>query len=284
MIRFARRGDHPQLKALWAEIFFDTADAVEAYFALRHLDENMLVEEREGAISGMLSMLPVTLAAMDGQAFAARYIYAVATHPAYRGQGISTALLTAAHAHIKSLGADAAILVPASASLFDFYAKRGYQTVFSLDVITLDASSLPAFPASGQYEACSAGEYARLRDQAFHESRLYARWEESAVAYAMSAFAEDGGVTRLVWEGGHGCAAWERTKNGVLVRELALLDGDIQTALSILHKACNARSYTVRLPEGTVPGAIKQPFGMIRWLAKEPALQGAPPYLSLALD
>ena len=284
MIRFATGEDHPQLKALWAEIFGDTKDAVEAYFALRHLNENMLVEEREDTVAGMLSMLPVTLASSDGQALSARYIYAVATHPRFRGQGISTALLEAAHAHMQGLGDAAAILVPASASLFDFYGKRGYTTIFSLDVVRFDAKELPPFPVSGQYTACSAGEYARFRDQAFCKSRLYALWEESAVSYAMQTFCEDGGVTALSWEGGHGCAAWERTGDGVLVRELALLRGDIQTALSVLHKALNASWYQVRLMEGTLPGAEKQPFGMIRWLAYEPKLYGDAPYLSLALD
>jgi len=284
MIRFAQAGDHPRLKALWAEIFGDTADAVDQYFFKRHSDENMLVDERDDIIAGMLSMLPVTLCSGGGLSMKARYIYAVATHPDFRGKGISTALLEAAHAHIKGLGEAAALLVPASPSLFDFYGKRGYTTAFSLDVVTLDVADLPPFPPAGQYRACSAAEYTRLRDQAFSQSRLYACWEESAVSYAMSTFGQDGGVTMLSWESGSGCAAWQRMEDGILVRELVLLSGDIPTALSVLHQALNARSYIARLMEGSLPGVKPQPFGMVHWLIPAPPLEGTAPYLSLALD
>ncbi len=284
MIRFAKAGDHPRLKALWAQIFGDTADAVDTYFSLRHSDENMLVDERENTIAGMLSMLPVTLLSGGGLTMKARYIYAVATHPDFRGLGISTALLDAAHEHMKGLGEAAALLVPASPSLFDFYGKRGYTTAFALNVTTLHASSLPPFPASGEYGACSAAEYTLIRDQAFSQSRLYVRWEESAVSYAVSTLAQNGGVIKLSWASGRGCAAWERMEDGILIRELALVEGDMPTALSILHQALNAGPYTVRMMEGTLPGADTKPFGMIHWLIPEPSLEGAAPYLSLALD
>lgn len=284
MIRFAAPGDHPRLKALWAEAFGDSQEAVDAYFKLRHRDENMLVDAQDGTVAGMLSMLPVALNTSGGRTFSARYLYAVATGATFRNRGISTALLEAAHAHMASLGEAAGILVPASPALIDFYRKRGYETAFYLDVVTLNADTLPPFPRGGRFGACSAGDYARIRNAAFRNSRLYARWEESAVSYAMRTFAREGGVTMLSWEGGRGCAAWEKTKDGVLVRELALLGGDVNTALSVLHGRLNAKRYTARLAEGTVPGAAPRPFGMIRWLIPEPALDGKPPYLSLAMD
>ena len=284
MIRFAAPGDHPRLKALWEEAFGDSQEAIDAYFALRHRDENMLVDTRNGTITGMLSMLPVALAARGGRTFSARYLYAVATDAGFRNRGISTALLNAAHAHLKSLGEAAGILVPDSPDLFEFYQKRGYKTAFSLDVVTLNADVLPPFPRGGRSGACSAGDYARIRNAAFRDSRLYARWEESAVSYAMRTFAREGGVTMISWENGRGCAAWEKTEDGVLVREMALLQGDVNTALSVLHGRLHAERYTARLAEGTIPGVVPRPFGMIRWLIPEPALAGKPPYLSLAMD
>ena len=284
MIRFAKAGDHPLLKALWAEIFGDTIEAVEQYFSMRHQDENMLVDEREDTIAGMLSMLPVTLLSGEGQKRKARYIYAVATHPDFRGLGISTALLEAAHAHMKDLGEAAALLVPASQSLFEFYGKRGYTTAFSLDVLNIDAKSLPPYPAGGQYTACSVKEYTSIRDQAFTKSCLYVSWDENAVSYAVAALGESGGMIRFSFDSGSGCALWEKTENGVQIRELALVSGNVLTALSVLHRALNAGFYTVRLMAGNYPGAMQRPFGMIHWLIKEPLLLGDAPYLSLALD
>lgn len=283
MIRFAQDGDHPALKALWSEIFGDAMESVDAYFALRHRNENMLVDAQDHVIAGMLSMLPFTLQSGDRR-FSARYVYAVATHPTCRNQGVSTRLMEAAHEMMQSRGEEASVLVPASPGLFDFYGKRGYKTEFLLDVVRFDAGQLPLFPKDGRFSPCSPREYARLRDKAFSSSRLYARWEESAVSYAMKTFGPQGGVTHLYAGGREGCAAWERQDHTVLVRELALCGLDAATALAILHRELNATSYQVRLPEGSHPGGQTLPFGMIRWLIPEPDLHGEAPYFSLALD
>ncbi len=283
MIRFATPGDHMKLKSLWQDIFGDSREAVEDYFARRHHDGNMLVEAQGDDIAGMLSMLPLRLTS-PGQSFPARYIYAVATDVKYRNQGISTRLLDYAHAYMQSRGEAAAVLVPASPSLFDFYGKRGYQTAFLLDIIRFNAGDLPPCPKDGRFSPCSPGAYARLRDRAFLSSRLYACWDEKAVAYAVWALGPEGGVTRLFAGSGEGCAAWEWREGTVLVRELALVNMDVPAALAVLHQALKAPAYQVRLPASSLPGANTLPFGMIRWLNPEPALLGEPPYLSLALD
>ena len=165
-------------------------------------------------------------------------MYAVATRNSYRGQGISTALLQAAHEHMKLHGVSASILVPGGAELFSFYEKRGYQPYFYLNELTISAADLPPLPQGAGYGDCSAADYTKIRDSAFMtHSRLYACWDEAAVAYAMQTFAKPGGVMRLSWPGGHGCAAWEQTGEAVLVRELALVEGDALSALSVLHDA-----------------------------------------------
>ena len=243
----------------------------------------MLVDARDGHIAGMLSMLPVTLSS-GGQDYAARYIYAVATHPSYRNQGVSSALLHAAHTYMQSRGEAASVLVPASSGLFAFYGNRGYKTAFYLDVVRIHAALLPPFPKDGRFSPCSQEDYVRFRDEAFMHSSLYAKWDEKAVAYAISSLGSSGGVIRLSWPGGHGCAAWETALGGVLVRELAVTTRDVLTALAVLHKALNAEQYTIRLPQGSHSGAQTLPFGMIKWLTEEPELKGSAPYLSLALD
>jgi GNAT superfamily N-acetyltransferase len=284
MIRFAAPSDHPRLKALWADAFGDPPEALDAYFSHRQRDGNMLLDERDNTVTGMLTMLPVTLSSGGGQAYKGRYIFAVATDVHYRNLGVSTALLEAAHAHMKGLGEAAAVLAPATQTLFGFYGKRGYKTAFSIETLTVTAAELPPFPQRGRFTECSGADYTRLRDIAFHNSRLYVRWEESAVIFAVKTFVRAGGAAAISWEGGQGCAAWEQTKEGILVRELALVNGDVKTALAVLHRQLNARQYTVRLAEGTLSGVPAQPTGMIHWLIPEPALVGAPPYLALTKD
>jgi predicted acetyltransferase len=154
MIRFATGGDRERLKKLWGDIFGDTPEMVEAYFAHRHRDENMLVETQGDDIAGMLTMLPLRLAT-PGKSFPARYIYAVATDTRYRNLGVSTRLLEHAHTFMQGRGEAAAILVPASPSLFDFYGKRGYKTAFSLDTVRFEDKNLPPFPGDGYFKPCT---------------------------------------------------------------------------------------------------------------------------------
>lgn len=149
MIRLAQSRDHQQLKSMWTRVFGDDSEAVEAYFSMRHRDDNMLVWSESGVIGGMLSMLPLTL--MTGkEAYPARYIYAVATEPEQRGRGIATALLERAGELITALGEAAAVLAPASDSLFGYYEKRGYHTAFSLNISDFEGSALPACPVTAR--------------------------------------------------------------------------------------------------------------------------------------
>lgn len=273
MIRFAGPGDLPRLMALWAQIFGDSPEAVEGYFARRHEDGNMLVFVEDGVLCGMLSMLPLALIA-HGAEYPARYVYAVATDPAFRGRGIATALLSRAHEEMAARGVAASVLVPASEGLFGYYAKRGYRTAFSIDVKDYPAGALAPFPAGGAFEPCKTSTYARIRDAAFAAAGLYALWDQAAVAFAC----EGMNLTKLTLDGGVGCALWERDGDGVFVRELALLGMGVPAALSILHRTAGAASYRVRLPGRAVP------FGMIRWLIPQPEGTDGPGYLALALD
>lgn len=273
MIRFAQAGDRARLTELWALIFGDPPEAIEGYFARRHRDGDMLVFVEGGVLCGMLSMLPLTL--VSGNAtYPARYVYAVATDPAFRGRGIATELLLRAHDVMTGRGDRASVLVPASESLFGYYEKRGYQTAFSVEIRDYDAGKLASFPQGGAFAPCAPEEYAKIRDAAFSGLPLYARWDEKAVAFAC----EGMNATRLTFGDGVGCALWERDGDGALVRELALPGIEIPAAMAILHKSAGAASYRVRLP------GCGAPFGMIRWLIPAPPAAGGPGYLALALD
>lgn len=285
MIRFARDADLPALRALWQEAF--EAEPAEAahYFRHRHRHENLLLETIGDEVAGMLSMLPITLAGQKVN-LPARYVFAVATFKKFRGLGVSTRLLTAAHEHMEQEGATAAVLVPATPSLFDYYKKRGYEALFRLDSLHLLPNYIPP-PAEGlTVRPCGAMDYLRIRDAAFSSSGLFARWDEEAIRYMLDALdeLEEGGALRLQGPQGEACCLYEYREGGVRLTELALLGLAWQDALSLIHQQLNAPSYTLRMPAGSLPGADTQPFGMIHWFLKPPLLSGSAPYLSLAKD
>ena len=192
MIRFALDSDLPALHALWQEAFEAEVQEAEHYFAHRHRHENMLVALRENEVAGMLSMLPISLVTQE-KTLPARYVFAVATFRKFRGQGISSQLMEAAHAHMQKEGMAASLLVPASKSLFDFYRKRGYETRFWLDSLSLSAHDIAQPPPDAIISPLRAKDYFRLRNQAFSVSALFARWDEEALAFMIASAREDGG-------------------------------------------------------------------------------------------
>lgn len=284
MIRFAEDKDHPQLIKLWKVCFGDSETAINFYFANRHQNHNMLVYEENGIIAGMLTMLPVQLA-WGAIIQSGRYIYAVATSPAHRGQGISSQLLSKCSSFMLENGEAAAILAPASASLFAFYEKRGYKTQFNIDTITISPSDLPAYPEEAVCVPCPADEFYRLRNAAFSDSSLFVKWGIDALSYVIKGAETFGdGVYYFRSDKGEGCAFCGWRDHTIFIREIALLQMDIYTALSILHHELGAQEYTIRLPAGSLKENEPQSFGMIHYLGDEPVMQGKPPYLSLVLD
>lgn len=93
----------------WCDALFDMA-----------LPDCLRVIEKEGAPLAMLLAIPYPIVMADGTREDARYLYAVATDPAARGQGLATRLLREVMAEGRPV-----FLRPMSPSLFDFYKKAG---------------------------------------------------------------------------------------------------------------------------------------------------------------
>lgn len=126
MIKFALKEDFEQIKKLWSKTFGDDERDVE-YFLERY-SENVLVFKEERRVKGMLSLLPVVSGEEKGA-----YIYAAATEENERGRGINTKLLEYSYRHIKKTGGHFLVLVPANRELFEYYGKRGFAEICSVE-------------------------------------------------------------------------------------------------------------------------------------------------------
>ena len=94
-----------ELRSLWKTVFGDEDEYISLFF-----DNYFNEAEVMGAIEGsrlvsMLFLLPMKVKTME-RSFDAKYIYAVATLPEYRGRGISTKLLDETHKYLKKEGID----------------------------------------------------------------------------------------------------------------------------------------------------------------------------------
>ena len=120
--------DVPALAALWQTCFGDPASDSEPI--LTHPQIRTFAAYVDGKPVSMLCALPATLVDEAGGEAPCAYLYAVCTDPAFRRRGLSSGLLAFAEEALRCAGFSCAVLVPANESLFGFYQKNGYQTVF----------------------------------------------------------------------------------------------------------------------------------------------------------
>lgn len=284
MIRHPSDTHLPALKALWQEAFHDSDEDTAHYFTRRHKHENMLVFLDGEAVAGMLSLLPMELV-MGETRQKARYIFAVATKTEYRGRGISTQLLNAAHDLIAREGGAAAVLMPAEQSLYDFYQKRGYKTAFYLDERLCAAKDIPAISSGDSIKVCSEDAYLLLRDKLLKEGRMYVRWDSKALNYIRESYQIGGGqMYQLTVSGQPALAVCAPGEDVAQVTELLCRKEDLYPCLALLHSEMKAGNYLVRTPAGLQSEDSIRPFGMVHWLREPIKPHGAPPYLSFAKD
>jgi GNAT superfamily N-acetyltransferase len=284
MIRPARIEDREQIKALWMQAFEDDEASTDHYFAHRHRDEYMLTDMEGGRLRAMLSMLPIDLV-MGKHILPARYFFAIATDLNWRGQGISTKLILAAETLCQQQGADASVLVPAGAGLFDFYGRRGYRTEFYYRAERVTPDELPVCPQVYHLLPVTKDAMYSLREKAFSGSRLFLRWDTEALDYIIASAAAFGApLLRFKTAEGEGYAYCEPDGETIIVKELALAGITMPEAVAILHRQLKAKSYLLRLA-GVADGESGLiPFGMMKAFTPLPSVQGGVPYLSFAKD
>lgn len=187
---FANETDTESIIDIWQKCFGDSREYIQMYLDKRFNTENMLVIHADGKPVSMASFLPVQVI-INGEAIEARYVYAVATLPEYRGRGYATEIIRyAADKYEEPL-----ILQPAEEKLERYYAGMGFVNAFKPSPCRIfeDFSSLNNSEVTdvsetniGEWsmESISAKEYKVLRDSCF-AGEGYVEWDEQAISYAI---------------------------------------------------------------------------------------------------
>lgn len=271
-IHHARGWEIEAAKSLWTDTFGDEA-AYQEEFCRLCAPEGPLVLTRDGELCSMLTLTELALVLADGGRLRAGYIYALATRPIHRGQGLASMLIDAAAGLAASRGWDCLLTVPARSSLLGFFAMCGFrgclrywQEVFS--------------PAAGRVKRVSPKEYAALREG------LLAGMVHTAYTVDQLAFQAglcphpNSGLFRLELAHGPGCAAVENWPDAPVVKELLCAPGDIKQGGGACAALCG-RPVQVRYP---LAGGLA--FAAIRWMKGTPPVCGAAPegWMGLAFD
>ena len=114
-----------QLRTLWHDVFGDSYEYIDAFFAAYPCEEVAHTLSLGGQVVSVLYALPFTLY-NGGDNVPVAYIYAVATHPRYRGRGYMAMLMHRVGVLLRERGVRFLFLLPATDALRGFYARLGY--------------------------------------------------------------------------------------------------------------------------------------------------------------
>ncbi len=120
-IDYPTREQIPALRTLWKQAFGDTDAFLDLFFSTAYAPRRCRCTNAQGQTVAALYWFDCTA---DGEKFA--YLYAVATDPAFRGQGLCRRLMDDTHRLLKEQGYAGTVLVPGEPELFAMYEKMGY--------------------------------------------------------------------------------------------------------------------------------------------------------------
>ncbi|MDO4949819.1 MAG: GNAT family N-acetyltransferase [Bacteroidales bacterium] len=123
-----------QIRRLWLACFTDdVAQDAEQFLLTRYNEKQALLKYHGDMLVSMLFIVPFHTVA---------YIYAVATHPDYRGRGFARQLLAEAMERCKHDGFQCVCLIPANDGLRRWYSRMGFEGAVQLVFHTHEDSCL----------------------------------------------------------------------------------------------------------------------------------------------
>lgn len=262
----ATAADLPQLTALWQTAFGDEISVIQAFWKQCFGKIRVFCLSEEKKLCAMACALPLSYVDEDGEVHSCAYLYAVATEPAFRGQGCCRALLAQAERSLQRDGLKLCCLVPGEASLFAFYQKLGYTIAF-----TCHRQSIPAKKAEGiRLRRIDASAYENLR-----QMQLYGQFisypEFLLELQQQAGLASGAGLYRIESNELVCVAACEKQGERLLIREM--LPADESLAAHLAH-SLGCKEVMLQSPGDALP------YGMAKALSDIPLPQNS--YLGLA--
>lgn len=248
-IDFPRKDQIPGLRRLWTAAFGDGEDFLDPYFAIAFDPVRCRCVTIDGTVASALYWFDCF---QNTQRFA--YVYAVATHPDFRNQGLCAKLMADVRDLLTGQGYDGILLSPASEGLSQMYAKLGYHRCTAVSEFTCQADTTPA-----SLVKIPKDRYAQLRRQYLPRGGMI---QEGPLLDFLAELAD-------FYEGPDFVAAVTAESGSVRCHELL---GNITAAPSILC-ALQAQSGFFRTPGSDIPFAMAL---LLNGSATDPTYFGLP--------
>ena len=143
----------PELKKLWKLAFGDEDAFIDCFFANGFSQSRCRCITEDATVTAALYWFSMEY---GNQKIA--YLYGVATHPEYRGQGLCRRLMEDTHRHLATLGYHSVLLVPQTEALRGMYRGMGYRDCTAMTEFFCTDGPYPV-----PMHAIDALEYADLR-------------------------------------------------------------------------------------------------------------------------
>jgi predicted acetyltransferase len=178
--RKAITSDLLTIQSLWKEVFFDSEDYINR-FIVHFGIENCYVCEINREIAAMAFALPTTLSHFLTFNFKfstlnLKYIYACATHPNYRRQGVMEKLLATIYDAACNENIAGVFLHAADENLANYYRKLGFQDFFYQKCLKFNCKGREESTKNAM-KFLTPDEYYNKRIQKL-EKQCYANWTE----------------------------------------------------------------------------------------------------------
>ena len=260
VIREYRRGDIPEMSALWQAVFSDGEGLVSSFLQLLPGMGTAAVAEVNGVIAGAAYAVTGMELAGSGKAQTCGYIYAVAVAPEFRGSGLGRALTERSAELARERGAEVICTLPAEESLYAWY-KAILGTECALHRQRFEVDSAAAAPVQSLTEA----EYGQRRE-ALLRDRCHLRPAQTTLEFQRRFCEELGGG--LYACGGGICSAYLED-GAAVIKELiapagtdaagiaASIGAELGTARAIYYlPAPDGEPYLAAIPGSIPPGCV----------------------------
>lgn len=308
MMRQAQKADKDSLLNIWSQCFGADQRYQNILTAEEYPLKDTYVYEAKGQIVSVLTLLPIRWQNGE-QCREGSYIYGVATLPQYRGKGYSSRLMREALTDLREQGKDFAVLYPAEESLYDFYAKQGFEPCCTQLEAQVEEEQQEQWldvvddytDAGWELEPVESGEeYEEIRhallEKGCREKKGEGYFLWTAEHYAFNhreAAYYGGGLCKITADGEPvaiaGCwpmgggSPWEQ--GSVILKEFLCDEEHREGALSLLAEFAGEKSITLCLPAWeSAENGEKVNSGMIFWLNEERKIVLKDSYLSLVAD
>ena len=235
MIRFAQNSDIDSMISLWNEAFGDSEEDIRFFIDNKFIPENTVVYDDDGKVVSMLFLLEGNLS-VKGVSYSSYYLYAACTAKSCRGRGIMAMLLEKAKEITAERNRYFICLMPGEKSLFSFYERFGYKSIFSRKILNISGCDIKSDAAEA--EASEQTDYAALRNNAFKDSDRF-DWDNNSIEFACKHHELYGGK-RL--ETCKGYVLYSVDNEIVYVKELAFPPSGLKKTISFLMSEEGSRA------------------------------------------